>query len=144
MTTFQDIVNAKVGETLIVGDKTFTKVESADNPPNPIWEGELNPHQDTIRRLYNILVQKDWLSEHNQIPGNRTSILTKYLPNMKDQYECWLTESILTGLATADKKIAYRCMLQAATYSAQLANRGGSFLCDAKGELQDRVESFLT
>ncbi len=101
-------------------------------------------HKDTIRRLYNLLANKGWLSEPNQKPGNRTHVPTKYLPDLQDQYECWLIESILTGLATDTKTIAYRCSLQATEYSAKLANKGGSFLCDARLELRNRVESFLT
>jgi hypothetical protein len=99
-------------------------------------------HSDTIKALQRLIARNDWADPACE-PGYYSSLPVKYLEEPNARYECWLAESILTGLSTSDKLIAFRCSLQAAAYREKVPGYGGSALCDAFLELRNRVEGFL-
>jgi hypothetical protein len=98
---------------------------------------------ETIDFLRRHIERNEWQA-HNGIPGTSSALPLKWeFESEEIRYEAWLTESLLTGLITYDRLIAYRCSLQAASYREHLKGKGGSMLSDAFLELRNRVESML-
>jgi hypothetical protein len=97
---------------------------------------------ETVAFLRRHIEQNEW-QDTTLEPGWSSALPVKALESEPERYECWLTESLLTGLTTTDPLIAFRCSLQASAYREKLPGRGGSRLCDAFMELRNRVEAML-
>jgi hypothetical protein len=97
---------------------------------------------NTVDFLRRHIERNEW-ADTTQSPGYSACPVKAEYASDSERYEAWLTESLLTGLTSPDRLIAYRCSLQAAAYRGRLSNRGGAGLSDAFLELRNRIESFL-
>ena len=98
---------------------------------------------ETVAFLRRHIERSEW-DDKSCEPGyySRLPVITTFKSDA-ERYECWLTESLFTGLTTDDPLIAFRCSLQAAAYREKLSGHGGSGLSDAFLELRNRVEGML-